>query len=80
MNKKFIGGLLLGAVAGAALALFLTSDKGEELVEDLKDAADQAADDAKEQWGNLQGELGTLLKKGKTFVEDLEHKIKKASA
>ena len=35
-NKKFLGGLLLGAAAGAALAIFFSSDKGKEVVADAK--------------------------------------------
>jgi len=80
MGSKFLSGLVLGAVAGAAIALFLTSDKGKEILEDVADAAGDVADKAKKQFSNLNDELGGLLKKGKAFVEDLEQKTKEATA
>jgi len=80
MNNKFITGLIVGAVAGAALALFLSSDKGEEIIDNIKDAAGDAADTAKEHFGNVKDELGKLLKKSKHFVEDLETKVKDATS
>ena len=80
MGSKFVSGLVLGVVAGAALALFLTSDKGQEIMEDVADAAGNVADKAKKKLGSLTDELDTLLKKGKTFVEDLEQKTKEATA
>ena len=80
MGSKFVSGIILGAVAGAALALFLTSDKGREIIEDITDAAGNAADTAKQKLGNLNDELEGLLKKGKTFVEDLEQKVKEATS
>jgi len=80
MGSKFVAGIVLGAVAGAALALFLTSDTGKEILEDITDAAGGAADTAKKKLESLNGELDALLKKGKAFVEDLEHKAKEATA
>ncbi len=80
MKHKFVAGLIIGAVAGAALALFLSSDKGKEIVGDIKDAAEDAADSAKERLGNVKDELGKLLKKSKAFVQDLEKKVKDATA
>ncbi|HWB26641.1 MAG TPA: YtxH domain-containing protein [Chitinophagaceae bacterium] len=80
MSAKFISGIILGAAAGAALALFLTSDKGREILEDISDAAGNAADKAKDQLENLNDELASLLKRGKAFVEDLEQKTKEATS
>ena len=80
MNNKFLSGIILGAVAGAALALFLTSDKGKEIIEDLKEAADDAADTARGKFNDANDELHALLAKGKAFVNDLEQKIKEAKA
>ena len=39
-NSKFISGLLLGALAGTALALYLNSEKGKELIANLNIEAD----------------------------------------
>lgn len=64
-DSKFVAGLLIGAVAGTALVLFLNSEKGKEFINDLKEGA-----------GNLQSNLSNiaddLLQKGKSFMEETE--------
>ncbi|MGV3765422.1 MAG: YtxH domain-containing protein [Chitinophagaceae bacterium] len=60
-NSKLLVGFILGAAAGAALGVFLTSDKGKELIADLKDAAGKFSDEVKE-----------TINKGKAFADDLE--------
>ncbi|MEO0312386.1 MAG: hypothetical protein RIQ89_2043 [Bacteroidota bacterium] len=59
-NSKFLSGLLLGALAGAALTSFLNSDKGKALIDSFK--ADES--------------LQTMLDKAKKLVSDLEEKLK----
>ena len=54
-NSKFFAGILLGAAAGAAIGYLLTTDKGREILADLKTAAANAANDVKEtvsKWAN----------------------------
>ena len=41
-SQKFVAGLILGAAAGAAVALFLQTDKGKEILATIKDAAGDA--------------------------------------
>jgi gas vesicle protein len=64
-DSKFIAGVLFGAVAGTALVLFLSSEKGKAFIKDLKEGA-----------VNLQGDLGDLtgefLQKEKSFVKETE--------
>jgi len=79
-SQKFIAGLILGAAAGAAIALFLQTEKGKEMVSDIKDAAANAGDNLKARMQAFDKEVSDLLKKGKQFVEDLEHKAKDAAA
>lgn len=38
-KSKLLVGLLIGAAAGAAIALLVSSEKGKEIFEDLKDEA-----------------------------------------
>lgn len=47
-NSKFLAGVLLGAAAGAAIGYLLTTEKGREIIADLKSAASNAADEVKE--------------------------------
>ncbi len=73
-NQKFIAGLLLGAVAGAALAIFLNSDKGKELISDVKEGADKMQDGLKDKLNEFDVAVNELLEKGKAVVNDLEKK------
>jgi len=58
-NSKFLAGVLLGAAAGAAIGYLLTTEKGREIIADLKSAASNAADEVKEtvnKWASEAGE------------------------
>jgi gas vesicle protein len=77
-NQKFVAGLLLGAVAGAALALFLSSDKGKAIFADAKDTAEGLVDDIKDKYSTAEDEINSLIAKGKSFVDDLQQKAKDA--
>jgi len=59
-NSKFIAGLLVGAAAGAAIAVLLNSEKGKEIIADIKAAA-----------GKLEEELSSVMEKGKEYAENL---------
>ncbi len=47
-NSKFLAGLLAGAAAGAALAIFLKSDTGKKVVAGVKDATAKLVDEIQE--------------------------------
>lgn len=79
-NYKFIGGLLLGAVAGAALAVFLNSEKGRVLLSDVKEGADKMQDDLKGKLQDFDVAVNNLLDKGKSFIDDFEQKTKQSDA
>jgi gas vesicle protein len=66
-NKKFLGGLVLGAAAGAAIALFLSSDKGKEVVAGAKTKLQDFGD-----------EINSLIKKSKIKLDEMETKISEA--
>jgi gas vesicle protein len=77
-NNKFISGLLMGVLAGSALALYLNSDKGKQLLTDLnietagiKDGLESSLDKAEES-------LQDMLAKAKQLVADLEQKMGEA--
>jgi len=75
-GQKFLGGILLGVAAGVAIALFINSDKGQALIDDVSDAASDTKDNLKSKFGDFEGQLKDLLKKGKSFIGDIEDKIK----
>lgn len=78
--SKFMAGVVLGAAAGAAAVLFFQSEKGKEILSDLKDAAGDAGANLKDNLKNFEEEMQDLMKKGKKFVDDLEKKAKDAAA
>lgn len=71
-NQKFLAGLILGAAAGAIVALFLQSDKGKEVVSDIKDAAAKAGEKFNESMANVNEEINDLVNKGKSFAENMQ--------
>ncbi len=79
-NQKFIAGLIIGAAAGTALAFFLQTDKGKEILSDVKEAAGNAGRDFKSKLQAFDEEFNELLRKGKQFVQDLEHEAEETTA
>jgi len=83
-KQKFLTGILLGAVAGAGIALFLQTEKGKELFASLKkklsEMADEAGDNLASKWHDFDNEMSELIKKGKKFVGELEQKAKDATS
>ena len=72
-DSKLLIGLIIGAVAGAALAVFIASDKGQEIVDEIKDATGKAEKDLKKAISKFEDKLG----KGKEYAMDLERKAGK---
>ena len=79
-NSKFIAGLLVGAAAGAAIAILLNSEKGKEIIEDLKTAANKAGDELKDAAGRLEAELAAAVEKGKEYAENLGQQVRDFTA
>jgi gas vesicle protein len=75
-NSKFIAGLLVGAAAGAAIALLLNSEKGKEIINDLKAAASKAGDNLKEAAERFESELSSVVEKGKEYAENLGQQVR----
>ena len=66
-NQRFLSGLALGAAAGAAIAILLSSDKGKEMLDNIKDFASKSGDRVKDSLSNLSDEVNQLWgKKEKT--------------
>jgi len=75
-GQKFLGGILLGVAAGVAIALFVNSDKGKKIISDVSDAAGDAGETLKNKFSDFENQFKDLLKKGKTFLADVESKAK----
>lgn len=67
-SNKMITALLVGAAVGGAVAWFLTSDKKDEMLTDLKDTAEKVKKD-----------FGDVIDKGRQVVEDLTGKKETSS-
>lgn len=68
-SSKMIAAMLVGAAVGGAVAWFLTSDKKEEMLNDLTDTAEK-----------VKKEFADVIDKGRQFVEDLTGKSDSTSS
>lgn len=73
MSLKFTMGLLIGAAAGAAIVHFLNTEEGKafasKLKKDVIDVEDELADMADD-----------LIRKGRSFMENMEENVDKATS
>lgn len=69
-NQKFMTGLALGAAAGAAIAILLQSDKGKEMLDNIKDFASNAGDKMKDGLSGLTDEVSQLWSKGERSTSE----------
>ena len=68
-KEKFLTGLILGGLAGAAITLFLSSNKGKEMVNDLKNKSGDFQEDVKEKVAEFETAMETLLDKARKVTE-----------
>ncbi|MBG9376345.1 YtxH domain-containing protein [Panacibacter sp. DH6] len=53
-NEKIIAGILIGAAAGVAAVLFFQTEKGKQLLADIKDMASDTMEDAIQRFGKVE--------------------------
>jgi len=69
-NEKIIAGIIIGAAAGIAAAIFLETDKGKKLLEDLKKLASDTVDDTLKRLASLEKKI-----KEKAIIDDTDEDI-----
>ncbi len=69
-NRGLLVGLLLGAAAGATLGFLLSSEKGREVVGDIKEAAGKAEKDIRKAYTRFEEKLS----KSKDFAKNIGKK------
>ncbi len=60
-NSKFLAGIIVGAAAGAAIALLLNTESGKKILADLKEAAGKTLNDLKDKAAGYAEEAETAL-------------------
>ena len=55
-NSKFLAGIVVGAAAGAAIALLLSSENGRQVFTDIKTTAEKFLRDWKHNQPSAEGE------------------------
>ncbi|MFT3933257.1 MAG: YtxH domain-containing protein [Chitinophagaceae bacterium] len=60
-NSKFLAGVIVGAAAGAAIALLLNTESGKKVLSDLKDAAGKTLKDLKDAASDYVDEAETAV-------------------
>lgn len=76
-NHKFLSGFLLGAAAGAVLTSFLEGDKGQSVIQNLKNVVKEATEDLRTGIENFDEKLEKWTNKGRDFVAELKGNNKK---
>jgi gas vesicle protein len=74
-TKKIIGGIFLGAIAGAALVLFLQSNKGKLFVEKTKRNSQRFRRKTERQFNNCSNQLCYTYCKRQKFFRRIRTKI-----
>jgi gas vesicle protein len=78
-KEKFLAGIILGGLAGAALTLFLSSNKGKEMVDDLKTRSGDFQEDVKEKVAEFETAMETLLDKARKVTEHFDGSAKETT-
>ncbi len=81
---SFLGGLLFGAVAGAAAGMLLAPKSGVETRRDLKEKAEEVYDRGREMYAEQRDRLDEAIESGKEALtsktEELKSKLEEGAA
>lgn len=70
-TNKFIAGLVLGAAAGAAIAVLLSTKEGQELLDDFSETAKKFGGKVKDVFDEAGEKLDDTVEKGKSFASNV---------
>ena len=70
-NSKLLMGFFAGMAAGTALALFLSTDRGREIIEDVADHLRSSASE-------FGQDLKAAAQKGKEMLSELEERLRES--
>ena len=79
-SHKFITGLVIGAAAGAALALFLKSEKGRQLLSDISEGSDKMQNDLTIKMQEFDEMVSDFCKKGISLIDEWEQRIEQKAS
>ena len=79
-KDKFLAGLILGGLAGAALTLFLGSDKGKEMVNRVQTKTGEFQEDVKDKVAEFETAMETLLDKARKVTEHFDGASRETTA
>ncbi len=75
-SYKLIAGIAIGAAAGAALVLFLKTEKGKQLLNDIEEGSEKLQNDLKIKMQDIDKTVNDLWEKGISFMGELEQTFK----
>ncbi|QEC68768.1 hypothetical protein FRZ67_16185 [Panacibacter ginsenosidivorans] len=69
-KEKIIAGIIIGAAAGVAAAIFFETEKGKEILADIKKLTSETIDDALERLVKIEAKF-----KEKLIIDDADEDI-----
>ncbi len=71
-NKKFIGGLAVGILAGSLASYFLNTKQGKKIMEDVSDFTSNVLEEIKFGIDNIDITIERIFHKRKTSLDSLD--------
>ncbi len=76
--KKLTIVLIVGAAVGAT-AWFLSTKKGRQVLNDIKESSDDLANKLKDQLNTVKKTTAGVVEKGKRYISNMNNKVQEAS-
>jgi gas vesicle protein len=76
LSTKFLAGLVIGAAVGGAIGTLLATDKGKEMVGQLKDVAEKAGERLKSAAKKFGKEVEGAMETGRQWANEMDERGK----